>query len=231
MFNFQDFGKLMKEAKNLSQKNKEIQEKLKTIEVEGFAGGDYVKVVATATGVIKSITISDEEVEKIHSEILAIKSDADYLQRIEYIELRQRLPELLLMRVDKIGMAHSLEARVPFLDHRLVEFTMSIPPRMKAPDKKSTKTILKKAVESILPNDIIYRKKQGFWAPVNEWLRNEWYDYAYSTIMNSYFVKEKIFNEDYISHLFKIHKTGKRNQGLQLFSLLTLSLWYNRHFR
>ncbi len=177
------------------------------------------------------ISISDEEVEKIHNEILAIKSDADYLQRIEYIELRQRLPELLLMRVDKIGMAHSLEARVPFLDHRLVEFTMSIPPKMKAPDNKSTKTILKKAVESILPNDIIYRRKQGFWAPVNEWLRNEWYDYAYSTVMNSYFVKEKIFNADYISHLFKIHKSGKRNQGLQLFSLLTLSLWHNRQFK
>lgn len=60
MFNFQDFGKLMGQIKNISQKNKEIQAKLQKIEVEGYAGGDFVKVLATATGVIKSITISDE---------------------------------------------------------------------------------------------------------------------------------------------------------------------------
>ncbi|MFA6570122.1 MAG: asparagine synthase (glutamine-hydrolyzing), partial [Bacteroidota bacterium] len=80
----------------------------------------------------------------LHSEALSINADSDYLQRIAYAEFRQRLPELLLMRVDKIGMAHSIEARVPFLDHRLVEFTMTLPPHIKVPDKSITKYVLKK---------------------------------------------------------------------------------------
>lgn len=176
------------------------------------------------------VSIPGNFASTLHEEALNLYPSADYLQRIEYVELRQRLAEVLLMRVDKIGMAHSIEARVPFLDHRLVEFTMSIPPDKKVPDKKSTKILLQKAVESILPNEIIYRKKQGFWAPVNEWLRNHWYDYAYSTVRDSFFVKEKVFNKDYIDKVFGLHKSGKQNQGVQLFSLLTLSLWHKRFF-
>jgi len=134
------------------------------------------------------------------------------------------------MRVDKIGMAHSIEARVPFLDHRLVEFTMTLPPHIKVPDKSITKYVLKKAVEPILPHDIIYRKKQGFWAPVNEWLRNDWYKYAYATVTNSKLINSKIFNQDYIKHTFETHKSGKYNQGLQIYTLLMLALWHERFF-
>ena len=169
--------------------------------------------------------------ESIHDEALGFKEDADFLQRILFIELAERLSEILLMRVDKIGMAHSLEARVPFLDHRLVEFTMSIPPEIKVPDKKSTKIILKKAIEDILPHEIIYRKKQGFWAPVNQWLRGQWYDYAYSAILDSEIIKSGVFNRDYIKQMFSLHKTGKKNYGLKLFTLLTLSLWHDRFFK
>ena len=166
----------------------------------------------------------------LHSEALSLKPDADYLQRIAYVELSNRLSEILLMRVDKIGMAHSIEARVPFLDHRLVEFSMSIPPNLKAPNKHTTKHILKKAVKGILPEEIINRRKQGFWAPVNEWLRNEWKDYAYSTIMNNELFKSGIFNKKYVNKLFYLHSNGKRNFGLQLFSLLTLALWHEKFF-
>jgi asparagine synthase (glutamine-hydrolysing) len=75
----------------------------------------------------------------LHDEARSFHAEADFLQRALYVELSQRLSEILLMRVDKIGMAHSIEARVPFLDHRLVEFTMSIPPSIKTPDNKLTK--------------------------------------------------------------------------------------------
>jgi asparagine synthase (glutamine-hydrolysing) len=172
----------------------------------------------------------EKHADFLHQEALELNPRADYLQRIAYVELQQRLAELLLMRVDKIGMAHSIEARVPFLDHRHVEFTMSLPPDIRVPDKTTTKSVLKKAVESILPHEIVHRKKQGFWAPVNEWLRNDWYNFAYSTVMNSYFVKDNIFNKDYINKIFKLHKSGKQNQGLQIFSLMTLSLWHKRFF-
>ena len=172
-----------------------------------------------------------EKARSYHKEILSLNPGVDYLQRMAYIELRQRLAELLLMRVDKIGMAHSIEARVPFLDHRLVELAFSIPPEIKAPDKKSTKIVLKKAVESVLPKEIIYRKKQGFWAPVNEWLKDKWHNYALDKTLNSVFVKEGVFDAKYVEFLFDAHKKGKAKQGLQLFSLLTLSLWAEQYFK
>ena len=157
-------------------------------------------------------------------------ADADYMQRMIYLEFHHRLAELLLMRVDKITMAHSLEARVPFLDHRFVEFTMSIPPHIRLPQSGLTKSVLKKAVEGILPDEIIYRKKQGFAAPVKEWLRTTWYDYAFDTVQNSHFVKSGIFNKDFTKRLFEMHKSGKRDYKNELFLLLMLSVWYKKFF-
>jgi asparagine synthase (glutamine-hydrolysing) len=165
---------------------------------------------------------------QLHLEALAEKPDADYMQRILYLELQQRLAEILLMRVDKIGMAHSIEARVPFLDHRLVEMSMALPPKIKVPDGKTTKYILKKAVEDVLPLNIIYRKKQGFAAPVVEWLRGKWHDYAREEIMNSFFVKENIFDRNYIESLLGKHRSGRKDLSREIFSLLTLSLWHKK---
>ncbi len=150
------------------------------------------------------------------------------LQRIALIEFAYRLPEMLLMRVDKIGMAHSIEARVPFLDYRLVEFGLRIPQSLKVPDKHTTKYILKKAVESILPHEIIYRRKQGFWAPVNEWFRNEWATYTRSKILGSPLFARGIFNFDYVKHIIEAHELGKENNGLRIYNLLQLAIWHER---
>ncbi len=91
------------------------------------------------------------------------------LNWMSYVDLSLRLPELLLMRVDKMSMGVSLEGRVPFLDHKFVELAMSIPERMKT--KNGTlKHVLKKAVRGVIPDELIDRKKQGFGVPVYEWL-------------------------------------------------------------
>ena len=89
---------------------------------------------------------------------------------MSYIELKHRLPELLLTRTDKMTMAASVEARVPFMDHKLVEFMMQVPMKFKY-RQGQTKYILKKAAEGIVPNDIIYRKKVGFASPVTRWFK------------------------------------------------------------
>ncbi len=94
----------------------------------------------------------------------------DFFAAMTYIELKHRLPELLLTRTDKMTMAASVEARVPFLDHKLVEFAMQIPMKFKY-RQKETKYILKKAAEGIIPQDIIYRKKVGFASPVTRWFK------------------------------------------------------------
>lgn len=98
----------------------------------------------------------------------------DLLLKMIYLELKQRLPELLLMRVDKMTMAHSIESRVPFLDYRLVEFALHIPAHLKFKNNQ-TKYILKKALEGIVPHDVIYRKKMGFAAPTTRWFRSNSY--------------------------------------------------------
>jgi asparagine synthase (glutamine-hydrolysing) len=94
------------------------------------------------------------------------------LDWMAYVDLNYRLPELLLMRVDKMSMGVSLETRVPFLDHKFVEFSMSIPASLKT-QNGTLKYILKKAVRGVIPDEVIDRKKQGFAAPIPEWLTGE----------------------------------------------------------
>jgi len=175
-------------------------------------------------------TIPARYANELHKQAFELNPESDYFQRIAYLELTQRLAELLLMRVDKITMSHSIEARVPFLDHRIVEFSTALKAHQKMPDGKTTKYILKKAIESILPNEIIYRKKQGFAAPVEEWLRNEWFDFAKNEILNSYFVKNNIFDKSYIEKILHSHRSSKHNYSKQIFSLLMLSLWWRLYF-
>ena len=92
----------------------------------------------------------------------------DYLKWMSYLDLHMRLPELLLMRVDKMSMATSVEARVPFLDHEFVELVMSISQSQKIPGLR-TKHLLKQAVQGLIPDNIIHREKQGFRVPISQW--------------------------------------------------------------
>ena len=95
--------------------------------------------------------------------------DKDPLKWMTYLDLNSRLPDLLLMRIDKMSMGVSLEGRVPFLDHKFVEFAMNVPTKMKIKDSNA-KHILKESVRGVIPDEIIDRKKQGFSAPIQEWL-------------------------------------------------------------
>ena len=162
-------------------------------------------------------------------EVLRRDPGSDYLKRMIYLEFRNRLPELLLMRVDKVSMATSIEARVPFLDHRMVEYSMAIPDRWKIKDGVP-KYILKKAVEGILPDSIIYRRKQGFAAPTAEWLRTSWYSFAEDRLLNSSLVKQGLFRSAEITSLLRNHRDGKRNNGQYLWNLLNLVLWHEAWF-
>jgi len=149
----------------------------------------------------------------------------DQLTRMIHNEFRLRLPELLLMRVDKITMAESLEARVPFLDHALAEFTMDMPQSAKIKDGVA-KYILKKSVEGIIPNDIIYRKKMGFNAPMAEWLRGGFGAKAEDGIMNSPLLDQIGFDRDNVAGLISDHRSGHRNTSLMIWVLYNLTAWH-----
>jgi asparagine synthase (glutamine-hydrolysing) len=155
------------------------------------------------------------------------RPEADFLSRMTYLELKLRLPELLLMRVDKITMATSVEARVPFLDHHLVEYALSVPRELKVKGR-SGKHILKRALEEILPKDLLYSRKRGFGAPVREWFRNGlagWFD---SHLMNSTMRRRDFFDYKFIARLLDEHRRGTHEWGFHLWALLNLSLWYER---
>lgn len=175
---------------------------------------------------------SDRLAGLIQSDLQARMPDADFLTQMAYFEFSHRLPELLLMRIDKITMAHGLEARVPFLDHRLVEYSMTLPEKVKVPrlahEGGETKHLLKRAVADILPHDIIYRPKQGFVAPVNEWFRGAMKSYWESEVLSSRLVKDGIFDRKALESLMQQHASGKRNDGKSLYALLNLALWHKR---
>jgi asparagine synthase (glutamine-hydrolysing) len=167
--------------------------------------------------------IADEYVRYLKT----LVPNADDLQKMVYVEFKNRLAELLLMRVDKMGMAVSIEARVPFLDHRLVEFAFRIPEQLKTKNG-IPKYIMKKAAEGIIPNDIIYRKKQGFAAPVSEWLRKgKLSQMAEDRIFGSSLMSQDIFNDAAVRGLFEMHRSGKQNLSGQIWTLLCASSWYD----
>ncbi|CAN5680058.1 amidotransferase 1, exosortase A system-associated [soil metagenome] len=155
------------------------------------------------------------------------RPDSDFLAQMTYLELKLRLPELLLMRVDKMTMATSVEARVPFLDHHLVEFALSLPRSLKV-EGKSGKHILKRALEEILPRDVLYKRKRGFGAPVKGWFRGTETGALEAQVMSSSLRKCDLFDYNFIARLFDEHRRGARDWGFQLWALLNLSLWYER---
>lgn len=150
----------------------------------------------------------------------------DYFARMTYLELKQRLPELLLMRVDKMAMAHSIETRVPFLDHLLVEYVLRIPPTMHYKDN-TLKYLLKKAVTGIVPDEILNRPKVGFCGSAKNMVSPRVDGFAYDLLTSQSDFLGEIVNRDYIERVFARHHRGE-NQGMRIWNLLNLALWYRQ---
>ncbi len=154
--------------------------------------------------------------------------DPDFLAYVTYLELKTRLPELLLERVDRMGMAHGVEARVPFLDKRIVELALEIPLTTKLTGGE-TKHVLKQALRGIVPDRIIYRKKQGFGAPLAEWLRHRETAAPFLRAINgSALREERMLDYEYVKRLADVHRSGKFDHNFRIWNLVTLSLWYDR---
>jgi asparagine synthase (glutamine-hydrolysing) len=151
---------------------------------------------------------------------------ADVLARMTYNEFKLRLPELLLMRVDKITMSTSVEARVPFLDHHLVEFTMGIAMEYKIRNG-TPKYLLKRACEGLLPPEVIHQPKRGFGAPMRQWLEGEFGRVAENTVMTSVLRRYGFFDYSYVERLFREHRERRRDTSLYLWTLYNLTAWFD----
>ncbi len=179
-------------------------------------------------GMLDPAILKPDSFEVAHSYLAPFDRDhpgRDQLTRMIHNEFKLRLPELLLMRVDKITMASSLEARVPFLDHALVEFTMDIPQgaKVKSGDPKH---LLKRAVAGIIPDDIINRKKMGFAAPMADWLRGGFGAQAERQILSSPMLAEIGFDRAIVAGLISDHRSGRRDTSLSVWVLYNLAAWH-----
>jgi asparagine synthase (glutamine-hydrolysing) len=154
------------------------------------------------------------------------KPGADLLQKMTYLELKNRLAELLLMRVDKMTMANSVEARVPFLDRRLVEFALALPPELKVRNGEG-KYLLKKAVAPLLPAEIVQRPKQGFSAPVSEWFRGGLGERAQRAIRESSLAERGLLDYEQVDRLWDAHRSGRGEWAFQLWNLYNVSVWHD----
>lgn len=153
--------------------------------------------------------------------------NSDFLSQMIYVELKLRLPELLLTRIDKITMANSIEARVPFLDHHLVEYALGVPRKYKVVGNTG-KHILKRALEPILPFDLLYAPKRGFGAPIREWFRASLGELFDEYFMRSTMVSREFFDYGFIAQMLDEHRRQSYDWSFHLWALLNLSLWYER---
>ena len=164
--------------------------------------------------------------------IAAIAADAerfgaqDELDRLIYQDLRLRLPELLLMRVDKFTMANAIEARVPFLDHELVELAMSTPASEKVRDGIG-KHVLKRAVSDLLDHDLVWRPKQGFGTPVSQWFRSELGDQLEHQLAHGAINELGYLDPDTVRDILELHRSGRADRSFQLWNVLNLSAWFD----
>lgn len=149
----------------------------------------------------------------------------DISHKILYIELKHRLPELLLLRVDKIGMANSIEPRVPFLDFRIVEFAFNVPLSLKIKNGVH-KHLLKKAAENILPKEIIYRKKIGFCDSTEKMFTPKLKASAEKNISREISKLSDMFNREYTAALI----VDSQNNSSKLWTLYNFALWHKTWF-
>jgi asparagine synthase (glutamine-hydrolysing) len=153
-------------------------------------------------------------------------NSAHYIDRLMYVDARLWLPDDLLTKVDRATMAYSLEARVPYLDHRFFEFCAQLDPQLKQ-HGPTGKYLLKKLAEKLLPPEIVHRRKQGFVPPLAEWfgglLRDE-ADAAFASL-----AKRGLFRPAALSAVVHEHHSGRRRHGGRLWALLVLEKWFQRY--
>lgn len=144
--------------------------------------------------------------------------------QLQYFDLTQRLPNLIAHLLDSSAMAHTVETRVPFLDHELVEFCSTIPVCLKMKGFQE-KHILRKAVRKLLPDPIVRRKKKGLQAPYGQWLREKLPDFAEEMLSQKILGEKGYFDPAGVANLLNKHRAGKVDVGMQLLAILAIQLW------
>jgi asparagine synthase (glutamine-hydrolysing) len=153
---------------------------------------------------------------------------ADELARLQDVDLGIYLVDDLLVKTDRASMAHSLEARVPYLDTVVTNLALALPTRHKIRGL-SKKVLLRKAAAPLLPREIVHGKKRGFSIPAAAWLRGELEPFARQTLSRETLERQGFFHLDVVTRLLDDHVAGREDRSRQLWGLLAFTLWHERH--
>ena len=154
------------------------------------------------------------------------------VSKAQYCDVKTYLPDDILVKVDRMSMANSLEVRSPLLDYRIAELAFSMPTTLKIPeplpDGSKNKFILKELASSYLGTDYVYRPKEGFIIPVSRWLREDWSSYLHDTLKASSSPVYDHLDKHVIQEVISAHLNGSKNNGQKIWNLLMLDGWF-RH--
>jgi asparagine synthase (glutamine-hydrolysing) len=162
-----------------------------------------------------------------HRRYFSRVKDAAPLNRLLYVDLKTFLPCLNLITTDKTSMAANLEVRVPFLNREMIEFTARLPPELKLRGFKR-KYILKRALEKLLPHEIVWRKKAGFGAPIRSWLRGALKPLVDELLSEETVRRRGLFRPEEVRRIIDLNLSGREDYNLQVFQLLNLELWHRQ---
>lgn len=159
-------------------------------------------------------------------ELLKISDASGDIEQAQFLDINFYMAEDILTKVDRAAMAVSLETRAPFLDPRIGQFAASLPVEYKLKGSKG-KYILKKAVEDLLPKNILQRPKKGFGIPIAEWLKGRLNPLLHDLLSRDRLVRQGLFNVGYVEQLVREHEKGIASHHKQLWTLLVFQLWYD----
>lgn len=170
---------------------------------------------------------ADAQIGKSFAECFDKTQGADLLNRLLYVNFKTYLHDDLLVKMDRMTMAHALEARSPFLDTALIEFVAKLPPRLKLKGWR-LKYILKEAFRDLLPAAILGRRKHGFGVPLGAWFSQDLRETVHDALLASDAAVKGILNQERVREIYSLHLSGKRDLGHQLWALLTLEVWLRK---
>ena len=159
-------------------------------------------------------------------DLLKVCDAANKIEQMQFLDINFYMAEDILTKVDRASMAVSLEVRAPFLDPRVAEFAASIPLEYKLKGSKG-KYILKKAMENLLPKNILHRPKKGFGIPIAEWLRGRLNPLMHELLDPARLKNQGLFDEKFVQKLIKEHETNTASHHKQLWTLLVFQLWFD----
>jgi asparagine synthase (glutamine-hydrolysing) len=228
--NYSKFLKYYKFEKSLSSEQNSFLDSIIGALQNNTKESEYLRRIIKKENLYNSFgeIFTDIQKRKLFKKVPFFKRDTpkkDPVDWMSYIDLKTWLGESLLSKVDRISMRNSLEVRTPFLDYRLVDYLFSVNSDIKVGN--TNKYLLKKIASKYIPDVIVNRTKKGFNSPFNEWLHKEYKDSVITTILEVN-ANTRLFNEEYLIHIYELSKSRKFKQ--HLWSLFIFSKWYKKSY-